>query len=246
MSALPRAAAGPALRVACAELTDVGLVRSGNEDAYLARPDDGLWAVADGMGGHEDGEWASEAIVGALGEARLSGVSETDANVVAAAIHSANAAILTRAEAYRLRMGSTVVCLLLGPESFRVFWVGDSRAYRLRDGQLQQLTRDHSQVQAKVDLGLMTPAEARAHPMSHILTRAVGTEAGLAIDEASGDAACGDIFLLCSDGLHGVVPDAQIEPALGASPQEACEALVALALARGGPDNVTVAVIAVG
>jgi serine/threonine-protein phosphatase Stp1 len=246
MSALLRhEPAGPVLRLAHAARTDVGLARAGNEDAFVARPGEGLWAVADGMGGHQDGEWASQVIADALTGATLGGALEADVVAVAAAIREANALILTRADAYRLRIGSTVAALMLRDDRFAALWVGDSRIYRLRNGALRQVTRDHTQVQAKVDLGLMTAAEARSHPLSHILTRAVGTDALVEIDRAEGDALTGDVFLVCSDGLHGVVPEAEIVAALAAPPDLACEGLVALALSHGGPDNVTVAVVAV-
>jgi serine/threonine protein phosphatase PrpC len=237
--------AGPALRLAHAARTDIGLARAGNEDAHVARPEGGLWAVADGMGGHQDGEWASQVIADALAQAPLGGAFEADVAAVAGAIRDANAAILTRSDAYRLRMGSTVAALVLREDRFAALWVGDSRIYRLRNGALRQITRDHTQVQTKVDLGLMTAAEARAHPLSHILTRAVGTDAMVEIDRTDGDVLPGDVFLVCSDGLHGVVPEAEIAAALAAPPELACEGLVALALSHGGPDNVTVAVVAV-
>lgn len=226
--------------------TDTGLVRASNEDAFLARPADGLWAVADGMGGHEDGDWASAAIVRAIADARVSGDFEADCAAVARSIHAANDAIHRRADAQGLRMGSTVVALLLGDGSFAAFWAGDSRAYRLRDGELAQLTTDHTQVQAKVARGLMTAAEARSHPMAHILARAVGAEATLDLSSVRGEARPGDTFLLCSDGLHGPAPEEEIVSTLTrAAPARACDALVALSHARGAPDNVTVVVVAV-
>jgi serine/threonine protein phosphatase PrpC len=126
-----------------------------------------------------------------------------------------------------------------------VLWAGDSRAYLLREGRLARLTRDHTQVQDRVERGLLSPDEARTHPMAHVLTRAVGVGPELELARADGAAWPGDTFLLCSDGLHGVAEDAEIAAALaGKSPSVACEALLALAYERGAPDNVTVVVAA--
>lgn len=236
----------PGLSVADAALTDTGLVRASNEDAVLARPEVGLWAVADGMGGHEDGEWAAEVIVRTLAALEVTGAFAADCDGVAQAIRAANGAIHRRAEAHRLRMGSTVVTLLLGEGRFAACWAGDSRAYCLRDDRLVQLTTDHTQVQAKVSRGLMSPAEARSHPMAHVLTRAVGAEAELDLSSVGEAVEPGDVFLLCSDGLHATVPDEEIAHVLAnALPAQACEALVGLAHARGAPDNVTVVVVAI-
>lgn len=244
---LTRPAPRPWPGLADAALTDIGLVRRANEDALLARSTAGLWVVADGMGGHEDGEWASAAIVQALDQASIIGDFDTDCAAVARGVQAANAVILERADAYRLRMGSTVAALLVSDDRFAVFWAGDSRVYRLRRGALTPLTIDHTQVQAKVTSGLLTPAEARNHPMAHVLSRAVGVEPGLDLSTLRGEVQAGDVFLLSSDGLHGVVPEFEIADTLaGADPAEACRGLISRCLARGAPDNVTVVVVAVG
>ncbi len=225
--------------------TDVGKVRGHNEDSMLQRPEVGLWAVADGMGGLERGEWASAEVVAALQSAPLSGGFDEDARRVADAIHVANKKIHAEYETTGDRMGSTVVALLVNGRRFAVLWAGDSRGYLLRDGQLHRLTRDHTQVQELVEQGLLTPGDAANHPMSHVLTRATGVEPGLEIDAIADEAEVGDVFLLCSDGLHGVVSDPEIALALGMERlPAACDRLIELSLARGGPDNVTL--IAVG
>jgi len=225
--------------------TDVGKVREHNEDSLLQRPEVGLWAVADGMGGLERGEWASAEVVAALKSAPISGGFEEDARRAGDAIHAANRKIHQESEASGDRIGSTVVALLVNGRQFAVLWAGDSRAYLLRDGQLHRLTRDHTQVQELVDGGLLSPEDALNHPMSHVLTRAAGVEPGLEIDAIADEAEVGDVFLLCSDGLYGVVSDAEIALALGlAHLPAACDRLIELSLARGGPDNVTL--IAVG
>ena len=228
-----------------AGLSHVGKVRSRNEDALVQRPGDGLWAVADGMGGLERGDWAAELVAGALRHAVLHGRLEPDAEALAAAIQSANDAICRQSQAQGAAIGSTVVGLLMHEARFAVLWAGDSRAYRLRGGVLVQLTRDHTQVQDRVDRGYMTPEEARTHPMAHVLTRAVGVTPTLELDALYGDVEAGDLFLLCSDGLHGVASDAEIADGLASgSPEESCARLLTLCLERGAPDNVTLAAVA--
>lgn len=228
------------LRLVESVRTDVGKARDQNEDSLLRRPEAGLWAVADGMGGLERGQWASTEVAAALKAALLSGDFDEDARRVADAIHGVNRRIHAESEASGDRMGSTVVALLVNGRRFAVLWAGDSRAYLLRSGELHRLTRDHTQVQELVEEGLLTPEDAMHHPMSHVLTRAAGVEPGLEIDAIADEAEVGDVFLLCSDGLHGVVSDAEIALALGLERlPAACDRLIELCLARGAPDNVT-------
>ena len=231
-------------RISEGAVSDTGRVRSHNEDAYLARGDVGLWAVADGMGGHDNGQWASQTLVAALAQAQLGTGFDADVQAVSGAIHDANATIFSTAQAQARTMGSTVTTLLLWGARFAVFWAGDSRVYVWRRGVLHQLTRDHTQVQALVDTGALSAAEAVGHPMSHVLARAVGVQAALELDAISDRAEAGDRFLLCSDGLTGVVKDAEIADALAQhTPRLASEHLVRQCLARGAPDNVTVVVV---
>jgi serine/threonine protein phosphatase PrpC len=221
--------------------THEGRVRAHNEDSYCAREPQGLWAVADGMGGHEGGEWASAKIVEKLDAVDLPADLEAGAALIADAIRAANRAILVEARGRHKQMGSTVVTLLVVGERYKVQWVGDSRAYLLRDGELRQLSRDHSQVQEMVDRGIMKPEEAVGHPMSHILSRAVGVRDEVQVDTVDGEVLPGDVFLLCSDGLHGYVDEAEIARMLArGSPERASEELVEKTLANGAPDNVTV------
>ncbi|MEO7786848.1 MAG: protein phosphatase 2C domain-containing protein [Sphingomicrobium sp.] len=232
----------------CVSRTDVGLRRKINEDALLVRTPRGLWAVADGMGGHDAGEVASAMVTEAL--AKLHPVENIDHYVAeaVAALGEVNTALIALAggDGGGRTIGSTVVGLAIRGREYRCFWAGDSRAYRLRGGGLVQLSRDHSLVQDLVDTGMITPAEALHHPNANVITRAVGVKEGLEVDIASGDVRPGDLFLLASDGLTRVVEDAEIAAELTrAPPAEAANRLVAMVLARGAPDNVTLVIVSV-
>ena len=224
--------------------THEGRVRDHNEDSFCANEREGLWAVADGMGGHEGGEWASEQLVEKIGEIDVPDRFEEACEAVAGAIRKANRAILVEARKRGRQMGSTVVALLVRGERYAVLWVGDSRAYLLRDGELIQLSRDHSQVQEMVDRGIMKPEDAIGHPMGHILSRAVGVREEVEVDAIDGEVLPGDVFLLCSDGLHGYVDEKDIARLLArGSPSRVSDELVELTLANGAPDNVTVVAV---
>jgi serine/threonine protein phosphatase PrpC len=235
-------------------LTHVGLVRRRNEDAFLDRPDRGLWAVADGMGGHQAGDYASTRVVTALDEIvpppvlQSAGCREAldeYARAAAAALIGVDSELRTRAAALGpfTTIGSTVVALLGQDDECIVLWAGDSRAYRCRGGALRQLTVDHSRVQELVDAGLLPPAEAVGHPESNIVTRAIGAghlEVGIVRESVQP----GDRFLLCSDGLTAMLRNEEIarEIAVGL-PQAAAQRLLELALDFGASDNVTIVVI---
>ena len=233
------------LRLVDAVRSDTGKVRAHNEDSLIARPQAGLWAVADGMGGLERGEWASATITDALAAASLASDFDVDTSRVAEAIHAANTTIHVESEKAGKQMGSTVVALLVNGRRFAVLWAGDSRAYLLRGGALHRLTRDHTQVQEMVDRGLLSADDAKRHPMSHVLSRAAGVEPGLELDAIADEAEVGDVFLLCSDGVHGVLSDAEIGQGLALErPQAACDRLLEQCLERGAPDNVTLIAVA--
>lgn len=219
--------------------TDQGRVRGHNEDSHFAN-DAGLWAVADGMGGHEGGEWASGQIVGELGKIDLAlGFVETCEEALDSAI-KANRQILGEGKKRGKSMGSTLVMLVIEGTHYGVLWAGDSRAYLMRGGKLERLSRDHTQVQEMVTRGLMTPEQAQGHPMGHVLSRAVGVQKDITLDKAEGEIQPGDIFLLCSDGLHGVVGDEAIaEHFSREAPDRALDKLIDLTLEKGAPDNVT-------
>ena len=248
---------GQAAVTTLGSLTHVGMKRAGNEDAFLAlvgssspRGTDALLAVADGMGGHQAGEVASRmAVQGLL--TRLSAKAGGDATAptkgrenarLERIIHELNAEVYAAAARPETRgMGTTLTAALLAGPILLISHVGDSRAYLLRDRKLHQLTRDHSWVAEQVESGKLTPQEAREHPRRNILSRALGTAASVPVDTIAVDVNQGDVLLLCSDGLHGLVTDEEIARTIGsADPQPACELLVERANALGGNDNITV------
>ena len=231
-------------RIEDASVTHVGMVRSENEDSHASVPFQGVWLVADGMGGHANGRMASQAIADAVAAAQLPPELQPACDEVARAIHAANAQIFAKSLEVGKQMGSTVVALVVRGNDFVVLWAGDSRAYLYREGHLIQLTRDHTQVEAMLERGLLTPEEAEDHPMKHVLARAVGVQESLEIDAICDAIESRDIFLLCSDGLHGVIDDAEIAAILAAHGHAAGDALVAACLERGAPDNVTVTLVA--
>ena len=229
----------------------VGMVRVINEDACLALPERGLWAVADGMGGHEAGDIASQMVVETLQQiAPPAGWAEFR-EAVREVLCEVNQRLREEsAQRYQNRtIGSTVVVLIAYETQCACLWVGDSRIYRLRDGQLQQLTRDHSHVQELVDQGLIAPEEAHRHPLANVITRAVGSADDLQVDEVVHPLHSGDLFLLCSDGLNKTVSDEEIARLLDHSDhncQEAVKAFIHLALMRDANDNVTTVVVNIG
>jgi serine/threonine protein phosphatase PrpC len=227
----------------CVSRTDVGLRRKVNEDSVLVRTDRGLWAVADGMGGHDAGDVASSKVTEAL--LSLPIVYSLDELVEGAiqALKQVNRELIAIAgsEHCSRSPGSTVVGLAIAGDQYRCFWAGDSRAYRVRNGQIAQLTRDHSLVQRLVDAGMLDPSEAEHHPNANVVTRAVGVTDELEIDIVGGDAIPGDQFVLASDGLTRLVDDDELLSELTSNRlEEAADRLVATVLARGAPDNVSI------
>lgn len=226
--------------------SDVGRVRQVNEDSVAAFPDRGLWAVADGMGGHAGGDWASATLAAAIGQMPRTDDLDEAVQHCAAAIHTANATIWQEAASRGASMGTTVVALLMIGRRFAVLWAGDSRAYLLRGGALVQVTRDHSQVQAMVDRGLLTPEDAADHPMGHVLSRAVGVQEALEVDVVLDEIAPDDLFLLTSDGVHGVLPPDEITRVIGANAiADVPDALVTRGMEFGSTDNLTAIAIGV-
>jgi protein phosphatase len=241
------------VQLAVAARTDVGRIRAGNEDSLYAdtTPSRGLFIVADGMGGHAAGEVASAMAVQIIAR-ELDGLAEPDAAGVARmdrALREANRAIYERTtrESDKQGMGTTASVLVVGAGAYLIGQVGDSRVYRLREGALEQLTRDHSYVQEQVDAGLLTPEQAKYHPYSNVITRCVGANASVEPDVFAGDVRPGDVFLLASDGLTGMVDDRRLQQLLGsrAAPARVVDALIAEANGRGGLDNITAILVQV-
>jgi protein phosphatase/serine/threonine-protein phosphatase Stp1 len=224
--------------------THAGAVRKRNEDAFVELPESGLWAVADGAGGHGAGDVASAAIADALaGIPPHLGAAELLAQV-RLRLAGVHAALQAHPGPGGRTPASTVVALLARSGHFALLWAGDSRGYLLRAGALTRLTRDHSLVQELVDAGALSEAEAERHPQANVITRAVGAPGELVLDKVSGPLHAGDVFLLCSDGLFKEIAEAEIAALLGAG--QGPEALLAEALRRGARDNVTAVAVRAG
>lgn len=219
--------------------TDIGCVRDHNEDSLVVTPP--LFVVADGMGGHAAGEVASEICATTLAE---KAPTTPDAEALGHAVEAANAAIIQAVEEGKGRagMGTTCTAAVLEGERLVIAQVGDSRAYLLHQGKIQQLTRDHSLVAMMVEAGQLTPEEARVHPRRSVITRALGTDPATKPDLYEIDVETGDRLLLCSDGLYGMIDDEDIQAIMTrtADPQRCAAQLVNEAIAAGGGDNVTV------
>ena len=204
------------------------------------------------MGGHAAGEVASEMAVEIVSH-DLSDLNDLDSadshDRVARSLRDANRAVFerTRTERDKLGMGSTVSALLLSETKFVVGHVGDSRIYIVRDGEMHQLTKDHSLVQEQVDAGLLTPEQARRHPQSNVITRCIGMADDIEPDVFDGEARVGDAFLLASDGLTGMIDDRRIQQLLmsRAKPERIVDALIQEANMNGGNDNITAVVVRV-
>ncbi len=238
------------MRFSCAARTDVGIVRSGNEDNYLMLSDRGVFIVADGMGGHAAGEVASEMAVRLIARelGSLRGLSDDDAGArMRQAIRTANDAIFARtlAEHDKRGMGTTATVMALLPGRYLIGQVGDSRAYLYREGRLIQLTKDHSYVQEQVDAGLLTPEQARVHPYSNVITRCVGASVDVVADLYYGTLQTGDVVLLASDGLTGMLEDEHLERILRVEggPEKWVDRMINEANRRGGLDNITAIVV---
>jgi protein phosphatase len=234
--------------------TDVGRIRAGNEDSLYADADQerGLFIVADGMGGHAAGEVASEMAVQIVARdlTDVRDLSGDDAGArMAEALRSANRAIYERTiqEADKQGMGTTASCLLMGQGRFIIGHIGDSRVYLLRDGVFRQVTKDHSYVQEQVDAGFLTPEQARYHPYSNVITRCVGANSAVEADIYTGELQVGDLYLVASDGLTGMVEDPQLRKILESrqTPGRMVDAMITEANRRGGLDNITAIVVQV-
>jgi serine/threonine protein phosphatase PrpC len=245
------------MRIVSCGITDVGLKRGHNEDNYLINEELNLFVVADGMGGHAGGEYASaiavntvEEIVTSMevDEAALGDTTdpvEVTRHKITHAIRLAGRRIFEKAKEQPEYhgMGTTAVVLVIDGGNAFVAHVGDSRIYMLRENRLEQVTEDHSLIAEKIRHGLITPEEAKNHRMRNVITRSLGYQEDVEVDLTVRAVRRGDQFLLCSDGLSGHVEDDEIEQhLLNYRPQEAARRLIELACERGGEDNITVVI----
>jgi serine/threonine protein phosphatase PrpC len=241
VNALPVApiAADPATAFRSVARSHVGRVRSINEDRVFDCPEAGIWAVADGMGGHRGGDLAAQAVVERL-RALTASRRVADFTDMLVALGQANADIRHRNDTNGFDAGTTVVAALIDGATAHIAWAGDSRAYRIRDGGLQLLTHDHSLVQELIDAGLLTPAAAERHPQSNVVTRALGICDDPGLQMTSAPLAPGDRLLLCSDGLSRSF---QPDDAVDGDTEQLCDRLLGNALRRDGTDNVSLVVV---
>ena len=218
----------------------VGRIRTINEDRVFDCAAAGLWAVADGMGGHRGGDLAAQIAIDELRYLVQRGIRITVAEVQVA-LASANTAIVRRNRDLGLDAGATMVVALLDGSTARIGWAGDSRAYLLRSGGAELLTQDHSVVQELVTAGLLTAEAADRHPQSNVVTRALGVGDAVEVDWVSVDLRKGDRLLLCSDGLSRSLRDADFAPA--SAIEQAADAMLADALRRDGADNISLVIV---
>lgn len=223
--------------------THIGKVRRRNEDSYLVRPQTGIWAVADGMGGHDSGDLASRTVIDAL-RAIEHPVSAADLlDRCESQVISANNVLRSISRERGVIIGTTVAILLAYAGHYACAWAGDSRIYVVRGNDIVQLSRDHTEVQELLSHGVITPQEEQTWPRCNVITRAIGVSDLPELDMISGQLAPDDAFVLCSDGLYQHIRDEEILACVRALPaQEACDRLLYLTLERGGVDNVTVIV----
>ena len=225
--------------------THVGRVRKANEDSYIAMPELGFWAVADGVGGHEAGQLASQTLTHELATMGPS-VSASDqlARFQDRVLRGNDRIRQIVEERGGGMMGTTIAAILIFDMQFACVWSGDSRVYRIRDSEIEQISHDHSEVQELIDQGIIKPEEASSWPRRNIITRAVGIFDDPDVEIRQGDIEPGDVFLVCSDGLTGHVPDNEIlTGVLDQRSQDACDALIETTLERGATDNVSIIIV---
>jgi len=228
------------------EKTHQGNVRTLNEDSMLSRPDAGLWVVADGMGGHEAGEVASQMIVADLEPLPRRAYTSDFVDDVEDTLLLVNQKLRLHSieNLNGLTVGSTVACLILREAIGVVLWAGDSRLYRLRDGQLVQLTKDHSEVQAQIDSGLLTPEQAENSAIKNMLSRAIGAFDELDVDVNAFPINSDDLFLLCSDGLYNELSAKELQQMLSYSKlSKISDKLMSECLSKEAKDNVSFIVV---
>ncbi len=222
-----------------------GYIRIFNEDAYLELPNEKLWVVADGMGGHKRGDYASKAVINALKGFSCNSNKDSLINIIEDLQNRLLEANEVCQKAFRAkRVGSTIVLLFEYCGHCFFLWAGDSRIYRLRNGEIQQMTRDHSLAQEKYEKGELNQDEAKTHHSAHILTRAVGVHRHLRLELDCCPAQAGDRYLLCTDGLHDLISDQELHSKLAIEASEdAVQSLIESALTKGGRDNITAVIV---
>jgi len=225
-----------------AGISDVGRVRSINEDAVSLRPEIGLWAVADGMGGHEAGEIASALVIQALGTVTIPSTLEGFVEAIKVQLENVNTELVLQQGAGKT--GTTVVVFLAHGDRCACLWVGDSRLYRLRSDMMHAMTRDHSYVQELVQAGQLSVEDAATHPKANVITRAIGAHESIEIEVGRYDLKEGDRYLLCSDGLYREITEQEIFHHMS---KDNCNLLVdtllELTLDRGARDNVSIVAV---
>jgi protein phosphatase len=231
-------------------ITDTGHVRTRNEDSYLVLPDQNLWAVADGMGGHQAGDFASQAITQNLGlfkqtDSLADSILSLEENLI-----DSNAVIRKKADKLgkNTTIGSTFVCAYIWQDFLFTFWAGDSRLYRFRDGQLNRLTEDHSYVEELVKMGKIEAKDAEAHPASNVVLRAVGIDDTLRLDFEYFDINDDDIYIICSDGLYKDLVEDKISAIIQENNDDMeilAQLLLSSSLDAGGTDNTSIITIKV-
>ncbi len=240
--------APPSFKFSFSGLTNTGHVRSRNEDSYTCVPDQNLWVVADGMGGHESGDFASHTITEQAN--KFTRQVELDSSLLLLEENLLHSNELIRKKAEKLgkniTIGSTVTCLHTWKNFAFILWAGDSRAYRFRDNSLQRLTEDHSYVEELVKMGKIDASEAESHPAANIVLNAIGITADLIIDMDYSEIRDNDLYILCSDGLYKDLTEEKIIQILNnteASIEELNQNLISAALEAAGSDNCTVVLV---
>jgi serine/threonine protein phosphatase PrpC len=229
-------------QISCHGVSDTGHVRSKNEDSILVLEDENVWIVADGMGGHHAGDFASQTITNNLSLFKQHASLDDSILLLEENILNSNAVI--RKKSLKLgrnaTIGSTVVCVYIWRNLLFTLWAGDSRLYRYRDARLERLTEDHSYVEELVRMGKLEAREAEAHPAANVVLRGVGIDDQLRIDLEYFELQDGDIYIICSDGLYKDLEEAKIAPIIESHPEnmnELAQTLLDASLAAGGTDN---------
>ncbi|MBC8130723.1 MAG: serine/threonine-protein phosphatase [Rhizobiaceae bacterium] len=236
---------GQRIRFESWALSDRGRRRELNEDRFFVDVEIGVWAVADGMGGHDAGDLASGAIVDHFRSMSPPASAPELRALIEDRVARANADIqaISRAKG-GATVGSTLAALITFGRQYACLWAGDSRVYLIRGGLLSQVSKDHTELQDLLDRGLIRPEEAAAYPRKNVITNAIGVAEEVMLDLVQGSVESGDIFIVCSDGLTAHVEDAEMAGLVaGLAPKTACEELIRITLERGAVDNVTVIVV---